>query len=564
MRKLIIILVLIFAAAPAFAQEDKESISEIQEEASYEKGEYSVDSGSTSLTVKKGEGFDFKIPEIVITGQVDTRILLKREITSLENLQNVKNILYEEEKVKMPYYYMKEEEITPQAGKKVKSRDFVGKIKAAAGTYNRILVDGIIGKVFDPENNAILRIIHENYNNPRINDRDTYRNLNSLTFYYNTVYGPMEALYSIEYRLNQFTNPYTSTIFLNHYFNNDFRGSISLSGDIKGIDSDILLKYGYFDQKNSGDLYIYKENRLEAKVSLEKDLNIEKDKKIKTILDFNGYYSGMDDAGTMYTGVVNTDLFFKAIFYFEPVIFRGGVRIQYYSFSKGFFRMSPYAGVNYDIVPQASLYAVFKPRMFVPDYTEMLKTPFVRVNTAIDVPVENVNLRAGANLNFSNVFLDIYYAHMSVKDNIYLDDPGFTNTLSYYNDDIDYNVYGIKAETLKLKNFSAVLDYSYRNLIGTTAPVATYFPYHVFTAEIMYNPSGWEFIFRAKVESEQMGTTTGKISPYGVLDFSASREIIPNFTLSGYINNILNNNYYLIYYYKERGLNLGLSAEVSF
>lgn len=110
--KKILLLTAAFMMPLILCADEKDAITDIQEERSFASGEYKVSDEGDTINVKKGEGFDFKVPEILITGQVDTKILLKREITSLENLQDVKNVLYEKEKIEMPYSYLKEEEFT--------------------------------------------------------------------------------------------------------------------------------------------------------------------------------------------------------------------------------------------------------------------------------------------------------------------------------------------------------------------------------------------------------------------------------------------------------------------
>jgi outer membrane receptor protein involved in Fe transport len=89
-------------------------------------------------------------------------------------------------------------------------------------------------------------------------------------------------------------------------------------------------------------------------------------------------------------------------------------------------------------------------------------------------------------------------------------------------------------------------------------------PYNTIELKIIYQPIGWEFSVSAKGETAQYGTTSEKIPPYFVLDFSIAKMISDNFTITGYVNNILNNNYYLLYYYQQRKLNMGLGIVFKF
>jgi hypothetical protein len=191
------LLALLLLSMPVFAA-DEDDVTDVQEQKSYVKGAYTEGAEGDTLNVKKGEGFDFKIPEIIITGQIDTKVLLQRETTSLEDLQNVKNVLYEKERLQMPYSYLREEELAPQNEDKARARDFVGKIKLLGGTYSNFLASGILGKAFDGSNSVVLRITHQNTDNDWIHDRLTFKNLNSAALFYTTAYGGLDAIYTIK------------------------------------------------------------------------------------------------------------------------------------------------------------------------------------------------------------------------------------------------------------------------------------------------------------------------------------------------------------------------------
>src|SRR5208337_2200024 len=126
MKKVLYFFACFLIATVIFAAEaDKEAITDIKEKQVYEKGTYTSDYEGTTLTVKKEEGLDFKIPEIRITGEIDTNILVTREMKSFEDIQNIKDILYEKDSVNVPDYYLKsEEELSPQAMELMSASDF--------------------------------------------------------------------------------------------------------------------------------------------------------------------------------------------------------------------------------------------------------------------------------------------------------------------------------------------------------------------------------------------------------------------------------------------------------
>ena len=76
--------------------------------------------------------------------------------------------------------------------------------------------------------------------------------------------------------------------------------------------------------------------------------------------------------------------------------------------------------------------------------------------------------------------------------------------------------------------------------------------------------SEWNFNLALKMVSGFYGTSSKKSDAYAVVDGSVSRKINNFLTLSGYVNNVLNNNYYLLYYYKEKNINLGVGATLNF
>lgn len=540
----------------------EDTITDVEEQKHYEKGKYAVESMGDTLTIKKGEGFDFKMPEILITGQIDTGILLKRETTSLQNLEDIQSIIYEKGKIKMPYFYLNEERFSPHFQDTTKLRDFVGKIKLTAGSYNTVMTDGTIGKYFNESNRLILKLYHLNYDNEIINDRQTYVHLNSFSCYYGTRYDEFNVLYRIKFDINQYSNPYPLNDFSGFYNLRNFIAGANFSGDIGCVAGDLSLFYVYFDQMNSANMFLYKENRLDLKFSFEKDFNVEQQKRVKTTLT-GDLWGGESFLTNKIYNPFYLDFIFKAILYFEPFVLQGGIKLQNFRLEENEFRMSPYVFASYDLISGFSLYATFKPQMNIISNTDALTMPFILANNFYKPELEKINLKTGININFFEMFFDIFYGYKSISDYLFLNNKSGNYVFTYYNCNLDYSYFGLSIESLRMKELKILINYIYNNIFSSTQNV-TYLPYNTIELKIIYQPAGWEFSFSAKGDTSQYGTTNEIMPPYIVMDFSVAKMISDNLTVTGYINNILNNNYYLLYYYQQRKLNLGLGVIYKF
>jgi len=386
--------------------------------------------------------------------------------------------------------------------------------------------------------------------------------LNSFSCYYGTQYNEFNVLYRIKFDINQYSNPYPLNEFSSFYNLRNLAAAINFSGNIGDVTGDLSLIYTYFDQINSANMFLYKENRGTLKLSLEKDFNVEQQKRVKTTLTAD-LYGGESFLDNERFNPVCLDTIFKAILYFEPFILQGGVKIQDFKLINNEFRMSPYIFASYDIIAGVSFYATFKPQMNIISNIDTLFIPFVLANNLYKPELEKTNLKAGANINFFEVFFDIFFGYKSISDYLFLNiKPGET-VFTYYNCNLDFNYFGLSVETLRIKELKLLLDYTYNNIIDASQNV-TYMPYNTLEFKIVYQPVGWEFSISAKGETSRYGTINETIPPYIVLDFSVAKMISDNFTVTGYINNILNNNYYLLYYYQQRKLNLGLGVIFKF
>ncbi len=564
MKRFLLMICFVTAAFSVFAAENKkEDITGIEEEKHFEKGEYKAEGKGDTLTVKKGEGFDFKIPEILITGRVDTKVMLKREMRSLENLQEIKTMLYEDERVEMPYSYLKESELGPQ-GERAENRDFVGRLEVSGGTMYRLYGSGIIGKAFDPDNSLVISARHENHNNPVENDRVTYQNLNSARLFYKTLYYPVKAVFDIRAGIGGYTNPYPENIFTGEYFRKNAEAKALFSAGAGGFDFDAGASYSYLDNFSAGGELIFRERRAAGEINMERDFKIAGQRKVKTIITASIYGSDIFTRGAGSRGIFDLDILLKGIFYFEPFVFQGGLRAQDHSCGENYYRMSPYLRANYDISPKMSVYANFTPQLKPADYMNIMEEPFIAANTDVKPAGEYADFKTGAHALAGNIFFDVFYGYKSVKNNIYLTRPDKNGPVTLRNNDIEYTYTGIRAETIKSGNFSLSAGYTYRNILKSGTPVITYFALNRINAGVSYGAGGWKGELRITGESDRYGSPDKKLGGYFDIDVEISKKINDNVVVSGYINNVLNNNYYLLYYYKEKPINLGLSAVIVF
>jgi outer membrane receptor protein involved in Fe transport len=555
-----------FVSAAAASDAEPDSITDIQEKPSYEKGAYTAGTEGNTTTVKKDEGFDFKVPEIRITGQVDTKNMLKREITSLEDLQSVKNILYEKEKIYMPDYYLKEESLSPKALDIPADRDYIGQLKLSAGSYTNILADGIIGKAFDKDNKAVFRMTHNNFLNNSVNNRDTYDNLNFGDLFYATKYDFIDAVYRVNADISSYGNPYTDApgnIFGKEMDTSDVSLTASFSGKADEYGFSGTMGYTYFNTENDLKEKIYKENRTVISALIDRDFDIDKGRKMKLVSSLDFWAAEQRMAGTVYQGVVNADLLVKGILYFEPVVVQVGLRLVDYRLTGNNFYLGFYLNANYDIMPDLSIYAAMDPTMRAPDYTLLMPGNFL-LPDAVKPSTDLLDIKTGINWNVAGVFVDAYWGYKTTNDSLMLDEVPGARYYTLLNNDLEYSRAGISVEALKLKAISLNVSYEYKNIIKTGAYTQTYLPQNEFALKGSYELAEWNFNLALKMLSGFMGTQLYKAGAYAVIDASVSRKINGMLSVTGYINNLLNNNYYLLYYYKEKNINLGLGVTLNF
>lgn len=562
MKKALLFAAFVFAWGFMYA-EDKEGITDIQDEKAFAAGEYSVSGENEGLGIKKGEGFDLKVPEILITGQIDTGIMLRREITSLENLQDIKNVLYEKEKIEMPYSYLREEELTPQYLGRPGQSDFVGRLRLAAGIYSAFLADGLVAKSFGSFGDAVVRAAHHSHKNERVNNRDTASNLNGVDLYFRADHHPFEAVYGFSGFLNTYENPFPSNILGGRF---DYSRALlkgSLNGEIEGFGIGGKMSYGYSAKKSAGG-FAYKENVLSVSASGERDFISEKGGRIKAGASvdfsvFDRYYpSGSDSAG------FDLGALLKVIFFLEPVNLQAGLKISSYVAGVDYFWLSPYIRASYMPFSWLSFYADFTPDMEAPEYFDFTASPYILPSAGVKPSAENFDFRGGVYLNGWGMFTEVFWGIKGIKNNLYLDDADADGIFEYHNNDIEYTYAGISVETLRLKDLSVITSYTYRNADKVSNGKLTYFPHSIGEVKAVYDLFEWSFNAAVKLESGFMGTANDRIGAFALLDIGVEREIMKNFTAALKINNVLNNTHYLLYYYKSHGINGMLSLTYKF
>jgi outer membrane receptor protein involved in Fe transport len=547
------------------AAQDADTITDIQDKSGFTKNAYSPGSEGDTLTVKKGEGFDFKVPEILITGQVDTKVMMTREINSLEDLQSVKSILYEREKIYMPDYYLSEDALSPQAVDPGANRDFAGQIKLSAGTFDDISASGLLGKAFDADSRVILRLNHDNFMNERINDVDTTADLNTGELFYSTKYDVYSAVYRVSGEMSETGNPFPSDIFGKSLDDSAAGLSATFSGTIFDTNFNAGAGYSYFNAVSGADGTgnIYKENTASLTLSGDRDIELESGKKIKLTADLD-VRAGQETVGAAgFSGAFDMNFDAKAIVYIDAITAQAGIKLLGYRLADNYLLAAPYLNLNCAVMPDLSLYLIFDPQLLAPDFSAMIDGKFIAPDAGVKPSLDVANLKTGINFNLLGLFTDIYWGYRNTDNYITLDRAGAANYFVPVNRDIEYSLAGFSVEAMRIKDIELKASYEYRNIISASS-VMTYLPLNEAAFKGSYETGDFTFGLKARLISQFYGTSTAKTAPAAVVDADVSWKLSGLITVSAYINNLLNNNYYLLYYYNEKGLNLGLGIELNF
>ncbi len=352
-------------------------------------------------------------------------------------------------------------------------------------------------------------------------------------------------------------------IILKIYVLDDISGDADFSAEIKDYILSLKLKYNYFAQNNGDGEYIYKENRFTNNIDLSKDFLLKDNNKVRFVSQISYFISDIYLLNKNIEKVYNIDALIKGIFCFDKIVFHGGARLQNFNFYKNYFRVSPFFSINYDMLPSLALYGVFKPEMSIPDYVKKANIPFLIANEDLKPSFDSTNIETGINLNIFNLNNKLYYGYKSIKDYIYIDELERTNIFSFYNGDLTYWFAGIKIENIKTESVNVIIGYEFKDIIDKTKNV-TYFPKN--SLKLLFNLKllEWEFNIKTYGETIKYGTVNDTIAPYLNIDLILTKIINSNFSIYGYINNLLNNTDYLLYYYREKGFNLGIGTLIKF
>ncbi|HPN64755.1 MAG TPA: TonB-dependent receptor, partial [Candidatus Goldiibacteriota bacterium] len=551
MKKMLILLMALLL--PVFLAAAEETIEDPGEQTGqFKDGQYKAGTDEPGPAVTKGQGFDFKAPEILIKGKIDTKITVKREMRALENLQDVKNILYEKEKVGIPEYYLRDDLLSIHGLRETES-NFAGMIKTYAGSMSTFFFDAMAGLNLETGSAVTARLFHFNRDNETVNDRKTWLNNNALDLSYSAKYGDVDAYYTAGGGFNARLNPFPDNLFGSGMNRGSAYISALFSGALSGYLFDAGLKYSHENISSVSSGGVYRENRGSVYIDAEKDFEMDRGRRVRAFAAFKSRLSNIFSAGENYNSAFNMDLAVKGVFNFDPLSVTLGIRLQDDSLVINTMRVSPYLNVNYPVLPFAELYFIFDPKMIPPDYSEA--PDFTFISRDFRMPSENLSLKAGGTINLFEVYTDVFFGMKSVDDYGFYEESAQKGAFIPVNSDFDYTYAGINIQTLKAENLSINAGYTYSHIIKSSMNING-FANNVFSLKADYEKSGWEVSAEISGSTSSYGKKDGKVPAHCAVNLGLSKKLTDNFKVFGYVNNLLNNPYYVLYYYKEPGLNL--------
>ncbi|MBN2754129.1 MAG: TonB-dependent receptor [Candidatus Goldbacteria bacterium] len=561
MKKLIMLMIIIIFNAVICFSAAEDTIEDVNEQpGQFKDGQYKAGADEPAPAVTKGQGFDFKAPEILIKGKIDTKITVKREMRALENLQDVKNVLYEKEKVGIPEYYLKDGAFGLH-GVREKESDFAGRVKAYMGSMSTLFLDAMAGKNLGDNSAFTARLSHFNRDNEPVNDRKTWLSSSGLDLSFSAAHGSVNAYYTAGAGFNARLNPFPDNLFGSQLNRGSAFVAALYSGELNGYFYDAGFKYSHENISSVSGGGIYRENRGSVHIDAEKDFEIEQGRRVRAFASFKSRLSNIFSAGENYPSAFNMDLALKSVFNFDPVSLMLGIRLQDDALIINTMRVSPYLNINCPVFSVAEFYFIFDPKMNAPDYSAA--QDYTYINRDFRIPSENISLKAGGTLNLFEVYTDIFFGMKSADDYGYYEESSEKGAFVLVNADIDYTYAGISVQTLKAGNFSFNAEYTYKHIIKASAKINN-FAGNIFSVKAGFEKYGWLASVRARGESASYGKNGFKNPAFLGLDLSLSKKIADNIKVFGYANNLLNNSQYVLYYYKEPGINLGLGAEINF
>jgi len=561
MKKLIIFIIITLLNAVLCFSAAEDTIEDVNEQpGQFKDGQYKAESNELLPAVTKGQGFDFKAPEILIKGKIDTKISVKREMRALENLQDVKNVLYEKEKVGIPEYYLKDDAFGLHGVRETES-DFAGRVKAYVGSMSTLFIDAMAGKNLGDNSAFTARLFHFNRDNEAVNDRKTWLNDNDLDLSFSMKHGVVNAYYTAGAGFNARLNPFPDNLFGSQLNRGDAFIAALYSGELGGYFYDAGFKYSHENISSVSAGGVFRENRGTLYIDAEKDFEMEQGRKVRAFASLKTRLSNIFSAGENYPSAFNMDLAVKSVFNFDPVSLMLGIRLQDDMLTLNTMRVSPYLNINCPLFSYAELYFIFDPKMNAPDYSAA--GDYTYINRDFRIPSENISLKTGGTLNLFEIYTDVFFGMKSVDDYGYYEESSEKGAFVLVNADFEYTYAGISIQTLKAGNFSLNAEYTYNHIIKTSAAVNN-FANNVFTVKANFEKYGWMASAQAQGQSASYGKKGAKNPAFCGLNLSLSKKITDNIKVFGYVNNLLNNPQYVLYYYKEPGINLGLGAEFNF
>ncbi len=567
-KHLAFLTVLLLLSRFIFSAPSDDLVSEIQEEGKqFRQGQYKAGTdikNESGPETQKGTGFDeITAPEILIKGKVDTRITAVRELNSMYDTEKLRGILFEKNKVELPGGIDEGSRFSPLGEKATIERENAFWLKIFGGTASTFLAECLYGKSLSGNDSFVLNAGHESYDNPRQNAVDTRRMMNFFSAYYGASYGRLTAFYSLKAGYDSYGNPYPENIFgrSNDMSSADFKGRFGyFNGEINYSGT---LSYSYFDSyaKETG---IYGHSLPAFEIKAKKDFSLESSAKASASASV--YWQGGVYKSTGETKNGNYVLKFNAFgsYSSDLYILKAGIEGVSFFFGTPVFRVAPKIYASYEPWSFITIYGRFTPETSAPLLADTIKEmPFTIVPDKVKGTFDDIDARAGIGLNFFEMFLDLY---AGVKKTVIRTvntamNPGIC-TLT--DSPSSYTSFGMSVNALRIKGFGLKAGYEYRILDKEDYSAPLMLPLQIIYSAISFEVSGLRTDINISGENEKYAASGVKIPAYLDLGITATYDINSNISVFLKANNLLNNPEYMVYYYKNKGLNLGLGAVINF
>jgi|GEM_PF-2172072 len=567
-KNMLAIMLMLFVSIALNAAPADDSVSEINEDGrQFRQGQYKAGTDAQAEPAPdatKGAGFDeIAAPEILIKGKVDTRILAVRELSSLYDMEKVRGVLYERNKVELPGGLDDEAGLSPLAEGITAERDSAFWLKLFGGTANTFLAEGLYGRAFGEKNSLVLNAGHESFDNPRLNGMDTRRMMNFFSAYYGASHGPLTAFYSLKSGFDSYGNPYAGNLFgaRNDMAYADIKGRFGYG--FEGIDYTATLSYSYLNSyaKGSG---IYLQSSPGIDIRAKKDFSLQEKGKASAFASV--YWQGgvYDSMGAQRDGNYTLKLSAYGSYFGEAYMIKAGIDAVSFFFGESVFRVAPKVHVSYEPLSFMTIYGQFSPETSAPELLETIKEmPFTAVPVIVKGIFDDIDARAGIGINAFETFMDAY---AGVKKTVIrtVNTASVQGICTLTDSPAAYSYFGASVTTLRARGFTAKAGYEYRlkDTADYGAPLMLALQ-KVYSA-VSFEASGFKIEINAAGETGKDAAPGIKIPAFLDLGAGITYDINGNISVFGRVNNLLNNPEYMVYYYKNKGLNLGLGALINF